>query len=147
MTPKNESTQELVLDKSSTPIHPTSNSQVKQQSEYFLNNIVKLPFLPIIIGTVGVLCLVFILGKLINQYDLTSVCVGWNCTNIQNPDTCSTKHLFSLGVGGALGLVCGIGIAIFIPGGAIVTPAIAGLFGGAGVFSLSSLLLNFLVQC
>jgi hypothetical protein len=78
------------------------------------------------------------MGKLVNQYDLTSVCISWNCVTTQNPDNCATKHLFSLGVGGALGLFFGIGITIFIPGGAIVAPAIVGLFGGAGVFGSST---------
>jgi hypothetical protein len=146
-TPEDENTQGVPLDKASTPILPTSNSKIAQQGIHFPNRIARLPILQVLIAVAGILCLVFILGKLVNQYDLTSVCFSWNCVTIQNPDTCSTKHLLSLGIGGAFGVLSGIGIALFIPAGAIIAPAIAGLLVGAGVFGGSAFLLDLFIQC
>ncbi len=146
-TPRDEDNQSFALDKSSTPVLPTSNSKVTQQDIYFPNSIARLPILQFLIVIVGVLCLMFILGKLVNQYDLTSVCISWNCVTTQNPDNCSTKHLLSLGVGGAFGLLSGVGIALFLPAGAIIAPAIAGLLVGTGIFGGSTFLLDLFIQC
>jgi len=143
---KNKTTQELALDKLSTPVIPISDSKVPQPSGYLQNWLSKSPILPLI-AVGGLLCLVFILGKLIDQYDLTSVCISWNCVTIQNPDTCATKHLLNLGVGGAFGVVSGVGIALLLPAGAIIAPAIAGLLVGASIFAGSAFLLELLIQC
>lgn len=141
----NEGSQELALDKPSTPVVPISDSSVTQQSGYLQNWLSRWP---IVIAVVGLLCLVFILGKLINQYDsISSVCISWNCVTIQNPDTCDTKHLLSLGISGSLGVLSGVGIALFLPAGAIVAPAIAGLLVGAGMFGGSAFLLELFIQC
>ncbi|OCQ93527.1 hypothetical protein BCD64_01125 [Nostoc sp. MBR 210] len=143
-----ESVHESALDKAVTPISPISYSGAEKQFISLLSYIAKLPIIKFAIVVAAVLCLVFILGKLINQYDLTSLCVGWNCTITQNPDNCSTKHLLSLGVGGAFGLVSGIGTALLMPAaGAIIAPAIAGLLIGAGIFGGSTFLLEFFIPC
>lgn len=146
-SPKNETTQELALDNPSTSVISISDSKVTQQSGYLQNWLSRSPILQILIAVVGLLCLVFILGKLINQYDLTSVCISWSCVTMQNPDTCATKHLLSLGVGGAFGVLSGVGIALLLPAGAMIAPAIAGLLVGAGIFGISTFLLDFLIQC
>jgi hypothetical protein len=112
-----------------------------------LNNIGKLPIIKFAIILVAVICLVFIIGKLINQYDLTSVCLGWNCNIIQNSHNCSTKHLLSLSTAVALALFSGIGVTLLPAVGALIAPSIAGILTGAGVFAGSTLLLNFLISC
>lgn len=139
-----ESNHEIVLNQDVAPVHTDSPEQVISFSNSYR---ARLSILQLLIGVAAVLCLVFILGKLINQYDLTSICVSWNCAITQNAANCAMKHLLSLGAGGAFGLFSGIGATLFIPAGIFIAPAMAGLLIGAGIFGGSTLLLELLIQC